>query len=135
MIEEKMLTWWQPNFNEEDAKAVYEVVQSGYINEGELTDKLCDFVKEYLRIKHVIAAPNGTQALYLALKSLGIGHGDEVIVPALSFIATASAVIMAGAEPVFVDVDSKNWTIDLSCLEYAIKKYNPKAKYIFRWTC
>ena len=58
---------------------------------------VCNFVKEYLRIKHVIAAPNGTQALYLALKSLGIGHGDEGIVPALTFIVTASAVILAGA--------------------------------------
>ena len=80
MIEEKMLTWWQPNFTEEDAKAVFEVVQSGYINEGKLTDELCNFVKEYLGIKHVIAAPNWTQALYLALKSFGIGLGDEVIV-------------------------------------------------------
>jgi len=60
MIKEKILAWWQPNFTEKDAKAVYEVVLYGYINEGELTEKLCNFVKEYLGIKHVIASPNGT---------------------------------------------------------------------------
>ena len=121
-MEEKFLNWWQPNFDEEDAQAVYKVVKSGYINEGEITNELCANISKYLGVKYVIAAPNGTQALYLALKSLGIGKGDEVIVPALTFIATASAVIMSGAKPVFADVNLEDCNIKIQQLKNLISK-------------
>ena len=122
MKESKLLTWWQPNFTEEDAKAVFDVVKSGFINEGEICKNLCDFVKNYTGVKHVITAPNGTLSLYLALKSLGIGNGDEVIIPALTFIATASAVVMTGAEPVFTDVSSEDCNILCEQIEPLITK-------------
>ncbi len=67
---------------------------------------------EFCDAKHCIGVGNGTDALFLILKALEIGPGDEVLVPAMTFIATSEAVSMAGAKPVFVDVDSDTYTID-----------------------
>ena len=69
-----------------------------------------------------MATSNGTTALHLALLTLGIGPGDEVIVPALSFIATANVVVYTGAKPVFADVDEKTWTINPSLLRSLINR-------------
>lgn len=74
---------------------------------------------------HVVSS--GTAALHLALLAAGVGPGDEVIVPATSFVATANAVLYCGAEPVFVDVDIRTWTIDH---ERAIAPVTPKTKAI-----
>ena len=128
MIEEKMLTWWQPNFTEEDAKAVFEVVQSGYINEGEITDKLCNFVKEYLGIKHVITTNSGSSANLLALSSLtseqfgerSLKPNDEVITVPNSFVATSWAISYCGAIPVFVDVDPDTFLLNHQLIKDAI---------------
>ena len=69
---------------------------------------------------HAIGCANGTDALYLALHALGIGPGDEVIVPAMTFIATALGVSMAGATPVLVDVEANTALIDPAKIEAAI---------------
>ncbi|MBC7323801.1 MAG: aminotransferase class I/II-fold pyridoxal phosphate-dependent enzyme, partial [Moorella sp. (in: Bacteria)] len=66
---------------------------------------------------------NGTAGLHLALKLLGIGPGDEVIVPALTFIATVNPVVYVGARPVVVDVDPRTWNIDPAAIERAITKH------------
>jgi len=71
-------------------------------------------------VKHTLAVSNGTTALHLAMAGLGIGPGDEVIVPSLTYIATANAVRYVGAEPVFVDVDPATWTIDPNKIEEAL---------------
>lgn len=71
-------------------------------------------------VKHALAVSNGTTALHLAMAGLGIGPGDEVIVPSLTYIATANAVRYVGAEPVFVDVDPATWTIDPERIEEAL---------------
>lgn len=72
---------------------------------------------QYLGAKHCVGVANGTDALYLALRVLGIGRGDVVIVPAHTFIATAEAVTMAGATPRFVDIDPVTYTLDPKALE------------------
>jgi perosamine synthetase len=72
---------------------------------------------EYVGAKFAIATSSGTGALHLALNALGIGPGDEVLVPDITWVATASAVLYTGAKPIFVDVDPHDWTIDLSDLE------------------
>ena len=74
----------------------------------------------YLGVDHCIAVANGTDALYIALRSLGIGQGDEVITVANSFVATSEAITMAGAQPVFVDCDPETYNIDLDRLQEAI---------------
>ncbi len=71
-------------------------------------------MKEYLGCKHVIAVNSGTAALHAALLAAGIGPGDEVLVPSFTFVATANAVVAAGAKPVFVDIEKHDYTIDVS---------------------
>ena len=84
-------------------------------------------MQTYLDINHAIAVNNGTNALYLALTALGIKPGDEVIVPANTFVATAWAPSYLGAIPVFVDCDENTWNICPHKLEKAI---TPKTKLI-----
>jgi dTDP-4-amino-4,6-dideoxygalactose transaminase len=81
----------------------------------------------YCGVKHAVGVANGTDALRLALKALDIGPGDEVITVAHTFIATAAAITMAGARPVFVDIDPDTYTIDVSQIESAI---TPQTKAI-----
>ena len=83
----KKITWWEPEFGEEEAKAVYDVVKSGYVNEGKHSEELSNKIKNLLNVNYAVTAPNGTISLFLALKGVGVGVGDEVIiVGASSFI-------------------------------------------------
>ncbi|MBZ0264529.1 DegT/DnrJ/EryC1/StrS family aminotransferase [bacterium] len=75
---------------------------------------------QYLGVDNVIGVSSGTAALHIALQALGVGEGDEVIVPAMTFYATAEAVILAGGTPVFVDIDRSTWCIDPNQIEQAI---------------
>jgi perosamine synthetase len=77
--------------------------------------------------RHAVAASNGTTALHLGLRALGIGPGDEVLVPDLTFIATANAVTYCGAVPVLVDVDPATWTIDP---EAAARRVTPRTRAV-----
>lgn len=81
-----------------------EVIDNNYLNEGPKTKQLEDIIASSLEVRHAVLVPSGTLALYLALKALNIGHGDEVIVPDITFIATANAVVAAGAKVVLADV-------------------------------
>jgi len=88
-----------------------------------LSDEMKTFEAEfaaYCGAKHGVGVANGTEALFLALKALGVGQGDEVIVPANTFIATAAAVSHAGATPVFVDCDPETYCIDPTKIGAAI---------------
>lgn len=88
-----------------------------------LSDEMKAFEQEfaaYCGAKHGVGVANGTEALFLALAALGIGPGDEVIVPANTFIATAAAVAHVGATPVFVDCDPETYCIDVSKIPQAI---------------
>lgn len=80
-----------------------------------------------LRVKHVAGVANGTDALLLTLRALGIGSGDEVIIPANTFVATAEAIVHAGAHPVLVDVNFETYNIDVEQIEGRI---TPRAKAI-----
>ncbi len=74
----------------------------------------------YLGVRHCIGVGNGTDALTIALRALGVGAGDEVVVPAITFYATAEAVVNAGARPVFCDVDERTWCMTAATAEPAI---------------
>ena len=99
-----MIPWSEPNIKKEDIDYVKKVLDSGWFTMGKEVKSLENCAKEYAERNYAVAVNNGTSALVVALRSLGIGHGDEVIVPALSFISTATAVSLVGAKPVFVDV-------------------------------
>ncbi len=101
-----------PYITEDEIKAVVEVLRSGQLAHGPVVGEFERAFSEYLGVPYTVAVSNGTVALYLALKALGVGDGDEVIVPDFTFIATASMVVAAGAKPVFADIDLRTYTID-----------------------
>ena len=120
-------TW--PIYGDEERKALLDVLESGkwwrgaYKNPRE--SKVGTFETEfckYLGVKHGVAVTNGTAAIELALKAAGIEAGDEVIVPAVTFIATATAVLAANASPIFVDIDPSTYQIDPEKIEQAATK-------------
>src|SRR6185436_8997977 len=108
-----------PVFDEEMIQAAGRVLQSGKVNywtgeEGKAFEK--EFAA-YLGIPHAVAVSNGTVALELALQALGIGPGDEVVVPPRTFIASASAIVARGARPVFADVDRNSGNLTAATVE------------------
>lgn len=113
-----------PHFDASDISEVSKILKSGKVNRW-TGGKNLEFEKkfaEYCGAKHCIALANGTLALELALEGLGVGEGDEVIVPCRTFMATASAVVMRGAKPVVVDVDENSQCICPVAAEKAITK-------------
>ena len=121
-----MIIQIEPWIDEEELTQLKRVIASTFVTESALTKEFERFFVEYTGAKHAIAYSNGTLALFAILKSLDIGHGDEVIVPDLTFIATSNAVLMAGARPVFCDMDGENFRMDVCCAEKLITK-NTKA--------
>jgi dTDP-4-amino-4,6-dideoxygalactose transaminase len=113
-----------PQVDQRDADAVADVVLNGQIGgwpePGPRNAEFAARFASYQGASHGIVMVNGTVTMEVALKALGIGWGDEVIVPALTFAATAYAAIAAGALPVIVDVEPERWTIDPEAVEAAI---------------
>jgi dTDP-4-amino-4,6-dideoxygalactose transaminase len=119
---EAMIPFWQPQVGDYEQAIVQRVLESNYLNEGEVTACFENTLASLLGCKHVIATTSGTVAIFLALKALGIGHGDEVIVPSFSFAATANSVALAGATPIFADIDPKTFNMDPDHVETLITK-------------
>jgi len=118
----------KPCLGEEELNNVIEAVKSGWISsKGKFIQEFEKKFSAYLGVKYGVATSNGTVALHLALEALGIGSKDEVIVPTLTFVATANAVTYAGAKPIFVDSHSNYWCINPEKIEEHI---TPKAKAI-----
>ena len=113
-----------PALDESDVEAVAEVIRHGQVGgfpePGPNAARFAAGFAEYQGARHGIVMANGTVTMEVALKALGIGWGDEVIVPALTFAATPYAAIAAGALPVFVDVEPDRFTIDCDAAEAAI---------------
>ena len=94
------------NVPEEDIQEVAEVLRSGWLSLGPQTERFESAFAQYTGAAHAVAVTNGTAALHLALLATGVGPGDEVIVPSLTFVATVAAIMYTGARPVFADVRS-----------------------------
>jgi len=108
-----MIPLSQPSIKHRERALVEQAMQASWISgTGPFVKQFEDTLAAKLHGGHAVAVTNGTVALELALKALGIGAGDEVIVPALTFVAPAAAVRSVGATPVLVDVDAETWTID-----------------------
>jgi dTDP-4-amino-4,6-dideoxygalactose transaminase len=122
-----MLQLASPNISDDDIAAVICVLRSGMLVQGAEVAALEQEFASYVGAAHAIALTNGTATLHLALLALGVGAGDEVIVPSFSYIATANAVELTGATPVFVDVTARSFNIDVSLIEQAI---TPRTKAI-----
>ncbi len=94
----------RPCLGEEEIRKVSEVIRSGMLAQGSLVKEFEEKFAEFVGVKYAIAVSNGTAALHVALLAMGVGPGDEVIVPSYTFFSTASSVVLSGAKPVFVDV-------------------------------
>jgi perosamine synthetase len=112
-----------PNVGEMEKRCLGKAIDSGYLS------TIGPFVKEfegafarYVRVKRAVSTQSGTAALHIALAELGIGKGDEVIAPSLTFIASINPIMYVGAKPVFVDVDPHTWNIDPDEIEKSITK-------------
>src|SRR5436305_13560655 len=93
-------------FDDRELAAVLETIDSEWLTAGPRTESFEKAFAAFMGMSEAVAVSNGTAALFLSLKALGIGPGDEVLVPSLTFIATAAAVIHCGADPVMVDICS-----------------------------
>lgn len=112
-----------PVIGELEIEYVTDAIRSGWVSSiGPYIEKFETGFAAYIGVKHAIAVSNGTTALHLALHALGIGPGDEVLIPDLTFAATAHAVMQTGAIPVLVDVESDTWCMDPSAVERAISE-------------
>ena len=117
-----------PDIGDLEVQYVSRAVRSGWVSSiGEYVDR---FEAGFARVcgsRHGIAVSNGTDAIFLALKALGVGPGDEVIVPALTFVAVPAVVLHVGAEPVLVDVDPGYWGVDPAAVH---KAFTPRTRAV-----
>ena len=117
----------EPLLGGNELKYVTEAVGTGWISSsGKYVNQFEEAFAKYCGVKYAVAVCNGTVAIHLALSALGIGRGDEVIIPSFTMIATAFAVCYTGAKPVFVDADKDTWNIDVTKIEEKITQ-NTKA--------
>jgi perosamine synthetase len=120
------IPWAIPNIQKDDIYAIQEVLKTGWLSMGKQVKTYEEKMVSYLNIKYAVGVNNGTSALDVSLKCLGIKQGDEVIIPALTYIATGNAVLYNNGKPVFVDIDD-TLCIDTSQIE---EKITDKTKAI-----
>lgn len=117
----------RPYIGVEEEQAVVDVLRSGWVTQGPRVAEFEARFSEYIGCDYSVAVSSCTTALHLALLAVGVGPGDEVICPSLSFIATANAIAYTGATPIFSDIDLATYNLDPHCIEEGI---TPKTKAI-----
>src|SRR5438132_9688 len=119
-VRDKFLVFGQPVIGEAEIVEVVDSLRSAWIGTGPKVDRFERMLEGYLGVPHVRCVSSCTAALMLALKVLGIKPGDEVVLPAMTFVATANAIEHAGATPVFVDSDPLTGLMDIDAADAAI---------------
>ncbi|MGQ9493534.1 MAG: DegT/DnrJ/EryC1/StrS family aminotransferase [Anaerolineae bacterium] len=115
-----MISLSVPLLSEEEKRAVLEVLESGQLAQAERVKAFEEAFAAFCGTKHAIATSSGTTALQTAILAHGIGPGDEVITTPFTFIASANAILFAGARPVFVDIDERTYNINIRHIEAAL---------------
>jgi perosamine synthetase len=123
----KFIPYGRQCVDESDIKAVVDVLRSDWLTTGPIVDAFEKAVAEFVGAEYSVAVSSGTAALHTAMYAIGIGPGDEVIVPAMTFASTANAVAFQRATPVFCDVDADTLLIDANLVE---SKITPRTKAI-----
>ena len=119
--------FFAPWITKEDKKAVMNALCSTLLTDGPKLRQFEESFAKFTGAKYAIGVSNATSALHLSLKALGIGKGDEVIVPDMTFVATANAVVLSGAIPVFADIEKETMNISIDSIK---KKISSKTKVI-----
>lgn len=120
MVSDNFLPYGRQQIDEEDIAAVVEVLRSDWLTTGPKVRAFEQALTEYTGCGHAIAVSSGTAALHTACNAAGIAAGDEVIVPAITFAATANAVVYCGGTPIFADVDPETLLVDVASIESKI---------------
>lgn len=117
----------KPYIADQAIDAVVSVIKSGWLTQGKKVAELEDLIKNSIGTQYALAMNSATSGLHVALLSLGVGAGDEVIVPSFTWVATANVVELCGARPVFVDINAETFNADL---EQVASKITDKTKAI-----
>ena len=116
-----------PVFNGNEKEYLLETIDSTFVSSvGKYVDQVESFLAEYTKTSKGVAVVNGTAAIQVALRLVGVGPGDEVITQALTFVATANSIVYNGAKPVFVDVDKDTMGMSPKALEAFLEEYGEK---------
>src|SRR4029078_520083 len=115
-----MITMSASQIDDEDVQAVLDVLRSGRLALGPKAIEFERLMSEYIGVKHAIALSSGTAALHLIVRALGLGPGDEVLVPSFTFAASVNAILYEGATPVFVDIEPVTYNLSIADLERKI---------------
>ena len=121
------ITQVKPFINQRELEEIKDPIKSNFITEGPQSKKFLDKLLKITQSKYGVLAPNGTLAITVAIMSLGLNKGDEIIIPNFTFYGSYSAAILAGLKPILCDVDKENFQIDV---ESAKKVITPKTKAI-----
>jgi perosamine synthetase len=119
-LPDNVIPWAKPYLGEKEKEYLIKAFSSTWISGGEFVDKFESDFSSIIGGKYTVTTSNGTTALHLALLAAGTGPGDEVIVPAFTFVAPANVTIQTGAKPVFVAIDPQTWCIDADEVRKAI---------------
>jgi perosamine synthetase len=117
-----MIPYGRQTIDEDDIKSVVDVLRSDWLTTGPKVEEFENAVAEFVGAKHAVAVSSGTAALHAAMYAIGIKPGDEVIVPPITFAATANCVVYQGGTPVFVDVDPGTLLLDPAKVEEKVTK-------------
>lgn len=116
----EFLPFFRPDLGEDEIAAVTEVLRSGWLTYGAKVVQFGEACRTYLGVPHAVPVASCSAGLFLTLKALGIGPGDEVILPAVTFVATLTAVLHCGARPVLADIDPQTLGLDPDACAAAI---------------
>lgn len=118
----KIIPQIEPSLGNEEKREILSVMDSGWYTEAEKTRQFEAMFAKFVECKYACAVTSGAAALYIGLKALGIGKGDEVIVPDLTFVASPNSVEMTGAKPVLIDIERRTLNLDFTKLDGLITK-------------
>jgi perosamine synthetase len=116
----EIIPWASPTFFGYEEKYVSDAVKSTWISDGKYIKQFESKFSKSISSEHILTTSNGTTALHLANLMLGLGKGDEVIVPGFGFVAPINMVLAVGATPIYADIDSDTWCIDPKSIEKLI---------------
>lgn len=115
-----MISMSAPDIDDQDIAAVVEVLRSGRLSLGPKIEAFEEAISQYIGVRHAVAVSSGTAALHLIVKALGLGPGDEVLVPSFTFAASINVLLYENVKPVFCDIEDSTYNLDPSKLEERI---------------